>query len=295
MRIILISIILCANNLFAQTNPALSLDLERSDKNKRLNSLILIELGTYSLSILGFNELWYKNYEKSNFHFINDNSNWLQMDKMGHVATSYHSGVNGIKLYKWTGINKNKAIWIGGLSGTFFNTTIEILDGFSAEWGASLGDLFANSLGSALAISQELYWADQRIQIKYSYTRSEASRDNDGLFGNSYIERSLKDYNGQTYWVSMNINSLCNIENSQFPDWLNFAIGHSANDMLSPSNTDNDNRYRQFLFSFDIDLHRLEIKNKFLKGFVHAFGFVKIPFPTIEINNGSLQFHPIYF
>ena len=110
MRVILISIVLCANNLFAQTNPALSLDLERSEKNKRLNSLILMELGTYSLSILGFNELWYKNYDKSSFHFINDNSNWLQMDKMGHVATSYHSGVNGIKLYKWTGINKNKAI-----------------------------------------------------------------------------------------------------------------------------------------------------------------------------------------
>ena len=44
-------------------------------------------------ALVGFNELWYKNYPKSNFHFVNDNSSWLQMDKFGHAATSYYGGV----------------------------------------------------------------------------------------------------------------------------------------------------------------------------------------------------------
>jgi uncharacterized protein YfiM (DUF2279 family) len=289
MRIILICIIFFSNFLFSQTDSTLLL----VNKDHKLRNIIIFEASTYSLAIVGFNELWYKNYEKSRFHFINDNASWLQMDKMGHLATSYYSGVVGIKAYKWTGLNSNKAIWIGGLSGTFFNTTIEILDGFSANWGASVGDLIANSLGSMLAISQELYWKNQRIQIRYSYSRSDISNNNTDLFGDSFIQRSLKDYNGQTYWLSCNINSFLNT--NYIPKWLNFAIGHSANGMMAGSNQTNDNRVRQFLLSFDIDLTRIKVENKFINTLIHTFGFIKIPLPTLEFSNSNFKFHPIYF
>jgi len=289
MRIILICIIFFSNFLFSQTDSNLIL----VNNDHKLRNIIIFEASTYSLAIVGFNELWYKNYEKSRFHFINDNASWLQMDKMGHLATSYYSGVVGIKAYKWTGLNSNKAIWIGGLSGTFFNTTIEILDGFSANWGASVGDLVANSLGSMLAISQELYWKDQRIQIRYSYSRSDISKNNTDLFGDSFIQRSLKDYNGQTYWLSCNVNSFLNA--NYIPKWLNFAVGHSASGMLAGSNKTNDNRERQLLLSFDIDLSRLEFDNKFLNTLIHTFGFIKIPLPTLEFSNSNFKFHPIYF
>ena len=289
MRIILICIIFFSNFLFSQTDSNLIL----VNKDHKLRNIIIFEASTYSLAIVGFNELWYKNYEKSRFHFINDNASWLQMDKMGHLATSYYSGVVGIKAYKWTGLNSNKAIWIGGLSGTFFNTTIEILDGFSANWGASVGDLIANSLGSMLAISQELYWKNQRIQIRYSYSRSDISNNNTDLFGDSFIQRSLKDYNGQTYWLSCNINSFLNT--NYIPKWLNFAIGHSANGMMAGSNQTNDNRVRQFLLSFDIDLSRIEFENKFINTLIHTFGFIKIPLPTLEFSDSNFKFHPIYF
>lgn len=289
MRIILICIVFFSNFLFSQTDSTLLI----ANKDHKLRNIIIFEASTYSLAILGFNELWYKNYEKSRFHFINDNASWLQMDKMGHFATSYYSGVVGIKAYKWTGLRSNKAIWVGGLSGTIFNTTIEILDGFSANWGASVGDLLANSLGSMLAISQELYWKNQRIQIRYSYARSDISTDNTELFGGSFIQRSLKDYNGQTYWLSCNINSF--LKTNYIPKWLNFAIGHSANGMLAGSNQTNDNRVRQFLLSFDIDLSRIKVKNKFINTLIHTFGFIKIPLPTLEFSNSNFKFHPIYF
>ena len=74
------------------------------NKDNKLKHLVISEVAVFSLALVGFNELWYKNYPKSNFHFVNDNSSWLQMDKLGHAATSYYGGVNGIKLYKWTGI-----------------------------------------------------------------------------------------------------------------------------------------------------------------------------------------------
>ena len=238
MKAVFVCLILFFNSIHLFSSNYI--DIDRTQK-KRLKNLVLFEIGTYSLGLYAMNELWYKDYPKSKFHFINDNSSWLQMDKLGHAATSYYAGVNGIKLYKWSGLDDNKAIWIGGLSGTFYNTIIEVLDGFSSNWGASMGDLFANSLGSFFAIYQQLLWDEQKILLKFSYSRSETSSYNSDLFGNSYFERSLKDYNGQTYWLSMNINSLFSIENSQFPDWLNIAVGHSGNNMISSNNTTDDN------------------------------------------------------
>ena len=291
MRLFYVFLILLFNNNLFSTN----FSINPKEKNKKLNQLILYEVGTYSLGLVAMNELWYKNYPKSNFHFINDNSSWLQMDKMGHIATSYYSGVNGIKLYRWAGIDEKKAILIGGLRGTFYNSIIEILDGFSENWGASMGDFASNSFGSFIAISQELYWKEQRILIKYSYSRSDLSYQNSELFGDNFFQRTFKDYNGQTYWISMNINSIFTSDNSQFPDWLNLALGHSAKDMTSPNNTTNDGRYRQFFLSFDIDLMRIKSKNKILNVLSNVFGYIKIPFPTIEYTNNQFTLHPIYF
>jgi len=291
MRLFYVFLILLFNNNLFSTN----FSINPKEKNKKLNQLIFYEVGTYSLGLVAMNELWYKNYPKSNFHFINDNSSWLQMDKMGHIATSYYSGVNGIKLYRWAGIDDKKAIWIGGLRGTFYNSIIEILDGFSENWGASMGDFASNSFGSFIAISQELYWKEQRILIKYSYSRSDLSYQNSELFGDNFFQRTFKDYNGQTYWISMNINSIFRVDNSQFPDWLNLALGHSAKGMTSPNNTTNDGRYRQFFLSFDIDLMRIKSKNKILNVLSNVFGYIKIPFPTIEYTNNQFTLHPIYF
>ena len=291
MRLFYVFLILLFNNNLFSTN----FSINPKEKNKKLNQLILYEVGTYSLGLVAMNELWYKNYPKSNFHFINDNSSWLQMDKMGHIATSYYSGVNGIKLYRWAGIDDKKAIWIGGLRGTFYNSIIEILDGFSENWGASMGDFASNSFGSLIAISQELYWKEQRILIKYSYSKSDLSYKNSELFGDNFFQRTFKDYNGQTYWISMNINSIFRLDNSQFPDWLNLALGHSAKDMTSPNNTTDDGRYRQFFLSFDIDLMRIKSKNKIFSVLSNIFGYIKIPFPTVEYSNNQFTLHPIYF
>jgi hypothetical protein len=46
--------------------------------------------------LVGLNQLWYA-YARSDFHFINDNAEWLQMDKAGHIYSSYHLGRLGLK------------------------------------------------------------------------------------------------------------------------------------------------------------------------------------------------------
>jgi hypothetical protein len=108
---------------------------------------------------------------------------------------------------------------------------IEVLDGFSAEWGFSIADMAANFAGTGLAISQELLTGRQTIRIKYSYRHSSLAQYRPEMLGRNLPERMLKDYNGQAYWISANISDLTGIP-GVIPDWLNIAFGYSANGML---------------------------------------------------------------
>ena len=264
------------------------------DKKKK-NILLISEGVAYTATLIGLNSLWYKDYPRSNFHFIDDNEEWLQMDKMGHMTASYYMGVAGIKAYRWAGINEKASIWYGGLSGSFFLTAVEILDGFSEQWGASSGDLIANTMGSALCISQALLWDNQKIQLKYSYNKSFWADKNPEQLGENLIQNMLKDYNGQKYWLSFNIKSLLELENN-FPPWLSLSIGYSGYGMKNPYHKEGDpERMREYFFSLDIDLNKVQTKSQVINSILHTFGFLKFPMPTIGISDNKMFIHPLFF
>jgi VanZ family protein len=265
---------------------------------KRLAFVVSSEAALYAGSIVGLNELWYKDYPRSSFHSFNDNEEWLLMDKVGHVTTSYYIGRVGIGFMKWTGMDRKKAIWYGGMLGFVYQSTIEVLDGFSSQWGFSVGDLAANTAGSLLCIGQELAWADQRIVLKYSFMQSEYSKYRPGLLGSNLTENLLKDYNGQTYWLSVNPASFMS-QGTKFPKWLNVAVGYGADGMtggnFNPPYIDEHGnqirfeRYSQFYLSLDVDLTRIKTRSKFLKTVFYSIGFIKIPSPALEFNKYGVK------
>ncbi len=248
--------------------------------------------------------MWYKEYPRSDFHFYNDNNAWLQMDKAGHAVTSYQLGRYGYEVMHWTGVNEKSAIWIGGSFGLFFLTSIEIMDGLSAEWGFSTGDAIANVGGAALFIGQQLGWKEQRMQLKFSYSPTDYAQYRPETLGNGGVESMFKDYNGQTIWLSVNPSSFFH-NTRKFAPWLNVAFGYGANGMLGGSENPPFNdagvplpdteRYRQFYLSADIDLSRIPTKSHLLKTIFSVVGFIKIPAPTIELSQGKAHWHWMYF
>lgn len=271
---------------------------------KRFTTIVATEATLYSSTLIGLNTLWYKDYPRSGFHFFNDNLEWLQMDKTGHMVTSYYVGRIGMGLMKWSGVERKKAIWYGGMLGSIFQTTVEVLDGFSSQWGFSVGDFAANTVGSAAAIGQELAWSEQRVVLKYSFNQTDYAQYRTEVLGKNYIENTLKDYNGQTYWASVNISSFLSKE-SKFPKWLNIAAGYGVNGLIGATSNPLYNkdglpnpvfeRSRQFYLSLDADLTRIKTRSKFLKAFFTAFGFIKIPAPTLEFNKNGIGFNAFYF
>ncbi len=260
---------------------------------KKRKFLVYSGIATYSVSMIGLNRLWYTKYPKSNFHTINDNHEWLQMDKIGHATTAYYVGKVGMDLVKWTGDSKKNQLIYGASLGFVFLTTVEVFDGFSKEWGFSTGDMLANLSGTSLLIGQELLWDEQRIQLKYSFHTTKFANQNPNLLGTNFIEQSLKDYNGQTYWLSANIWSFT--KKSKVPKWLNVAFGYGAEEMLHGNNKPKDTRYRQFYLALDMDLSKIKTNSKILKSVFNTLNFIKIPAPTISLSNGKLEFFYLYF
>ena len=266
---------------------------------KRKILLGVTSLGLTSSSLIYLNQAWYQQYNTSQFHFFNDNDEWLQMDKCGHALTTYQTGRLMMNAMEWAGYTKKKQLLIGGLSGFAYMTAIEVMDGYSKGWGFSWGDMSANALGSGLVIGQKILWKEQRIQLKFSYSSSDYAHYNPSLLGKSSSERILKDYNAQTYWLSINPSSFMKPE-TKFPKWLNIAVGYGANGMIGASynniivtdkngNVVNFNRYRQCYVSLDADLTRIKTKSKFLKTVFSWINIIKIPFPNIEFSEGKIK------
>ncbi len=296
----------------AYINDRIDLKLTDSQRKKRIKLITGANIVGYGASMIALYSDWYSNYPQSSFHFFNDNHEWKQVDKVGHAYSAYVESNGSMELWRWAGLSRNKRIWIGGLSGVAYQTIIETLDGFSSEWGWSWGDMGANIFGSGLVIGQELAWDDQRIKMKFSfhkknYDSPDLNKRADDLYGKSFSERMIKDYNGQSYWLSANLKSF--FPKSNLPSWLSVAFGYGADGMFgATANVGSDDhgninfdrrdiqRYRQFYIAPDFDLTKIKTRSYLIKIALIALNSFKFPAPSLEYNSkGQFAFHFMHF
>lgn len=280
-------------------------DIEQQANYKaRLIGVSVTAGALYVGGMAGLYHLWYADYPQSSFHFFNDCNEWMLMDKAGHVTSSYWIGRIGYESLRWSGVEQKKAIWYGGMLGLAFLTTIEIFDGFSAEWGASGCDMAANLLGSGLFISQQLLLGHQPLTIKFSFHPTEYAEYRPDLLGENILQQLVKDYNGQTYWLSLNLASLAP-KSKILPRWLNFSFGYSAEGMLGAGSNPPDyqgepippyERYSQYFLSLDLDPAKIKTNNETVRLLLNLIGFIKLPFPALEFNRiDKVKGHWVYF
>ncbi len=301
VSLIIVLVLLLANpeNAYSQNNIK-----NDSINHKRLNTIIYTSAGLYTTTMGLLYFAWYKDSDLTGFHWFNDNKAWLQVDKVGHGTTAYIMSNYAFWSLEWAGVDNNKAAIYSGLMGWGAMTVIEVLDGFSSDWGASPGDLLANTSGVVLFTGQQLLWKEQRIRMKFSYHPTNFPDYRPDLLGENGLQSILKDYNGQTYWLSANIRSFFK-EADNIPPWLNVSLGYGATGMLGADTNPvewNGNpmpyydRYRQYYVSMDVDWTRIKTNSHFLRFVFKALNFVKLPFPTLEYNREkNFVFHWIYF
>ena len=294
--LIAISLILNKNLLYATS---------QTDSSKTIIKIINIGVPSAAvISLVGINEVWYKNYARSDFHFFDDLKEWNGMDKIGHACTSYQLNKISHSLFKKNNIKKpllKSSVYTFG-----YMLGVELLDGYSTEWGFSIYDVIGNGLGTILYTFQERKFKNQPFKIKFSSNKSTYASCRPSLLGENRLQQILKDYNGQTYWLTFNYNELWNKRIKLF-DYIDFAFGYSIdgftgghnNPEISScncliSNCNNLKRTSQFIFSVDLNTSKIKNKHPILGKFLLPFDIVKIPFPAFILNN-SKNFKLIYF
>lgn len=266
---------------------------------KRLRTLLIGGGSAYAATLAGLNFLWYADSPRGPFRFFNDNAEWKQVDKVGHAYTAYHISRVGVRAFEWTGMPRRKSIWLGGLAGMAFQTPIEIMDGFSAAYGASWGDLAANTAGSGLLIGQLLWWDEERIHPKFSFRPTALARLRPNMLGANLVQQIIKDYNGQTYWLAFEVKPWLKRE-SKFPAWLCVGLGYGAQNMVYANDAQNRlngfDAYRAYYLSLDVNFAKIPTRRRWLKNLFFLLNTVRVPAPTLEWNRRQgFRMHALYF
>ena len=252
----------------------------------------------YAGSMLALNQLWYADHERTSFHTFNDNSEWLKIDKAGHIYSAYALSSIGYQFLKGNKKFDRKAANVSAATAFVFLSSIELLDGFSKRWGYSWGDMISNTLGIGLFYGQEALFQKQILRLKYSYLPSKYRELRPELLGDNELQGIFKDYNGQTYWASINLNSF---SDRIKPKWLNLAFGYTGEGMVSARKNRMDEiqgfrHERAYLLGFDFDLSKIEVSKRWLKTLLKVVNHIKVPSPTLEFEEkGSTKFHWLYF
>ena len=92
--------LLASSSLFSQSKFNSFLKPSDSLNISRRNTVVITQTALASATLISLNQLWYADYPRSNFKTLNDSGEWLQMDKMGHVFSSYQLGRLGAKHFK---------------------------------------------------------------------------------------------------------------------------------------------------------------------------------------------------
>ncbi|MGD1846778.1 MAG: DUF2279 domain-containing protein [Salibacteraceae bacterium] len=269
----------------------------------RMRTTMAASAGVYTsgVSFLGF--WWYRDHEREPFHFYNDNAGWLQMDKAAHAFFAYYESFYFYRALRWSGMKRKKAILYSVPAGILMQTPIEIFDGLYEGYGFSVGDMYANAAGPVLFGIQEWAFQDQVAKMKFSWQPSGYRQYRPGTLGETDFESFFLDYNAQTYWLSIHLQKTVPVK--AIPGWLNLAVGYSGNWMLGEFDNPeqsrgvrlpDEERYRQWLFSLDVDLWKIKTRRKGLRAVFQQLNVLKVPFPTVEFNTKQgWRFHPVYW
>jgi uncharacterized protein YfiM (DUF2279 family) len=250
-----------------------------------------------------FTYVLFNDGDRMPFHFSNDFKGYLQADKFKHVLGSYTESYICYNFMRSTGVDKKNSLLFGATLGLIMQSPKEIFDGHYYPGGFSWPDIAANSTGSALFIAQELLFDEQVLLYKFSFSQSEYEDKTPGILGENYLSSLYEDFNGQTYWLSFNVNRF--ILKNKLPGWINIAEGYSVNGVIgkyeNPAYYNGvllpvTERYRQYLLSLDVDWTKIHTRSRFLNIVLKGLTFIKLPFPAMEVSSkGQFKGYWLYF
>lgn len=220
--------------------------------------------------------------ERQPFHFENDWVYALNIDKLGHMYGSYVIANVSKSALSWSGVNSRNSLVYGSLTGLAYQLYVELEDGFHKDYGFSPGDAMADIAGAMLPLAQAAFPVLQNVTLKWSYMPSKSYINAlHSQKGRVFID----DYEGQTYWLSMDPHFLLSDGLSKsIPKWLGVSLGFGAHAL-----DERGGGSRIYSFTLDCNFSKMETESSLLRGVFAALDFFHLPAPGISLQDGRVK------
>ncbi|MGQ9863859.1 MAG: DUF2279 domain-containing protein [Bacteroidia bacterium] len=245
-------------------------------------------VAAYAATYSGLALSWYDWKQVQGWRFFDDGAQWKQMDKLGHAWSAYQLARVYYELCRQAAYTDKqatrRALWVSAS----FQNSIELWDGFFPSYGASVWDIVANTAGISL------WYLDKKIpavniELRFSFWPSPYAAQRPELLGRG-ISQILKDYNGQTYWLTLSRNP--------FP--IALSLGYRASGLLGgygkiPWEMLRAREKRHYYLSFDVNWRCFTPKKRFWRYVLFCLEALKLPAPALEYVQGTWILRPVQY
>lgn len=236
-----------------------------------------------------FRRAWWSG-EKAPF-FVNYDwdGNFRDQDKLGHMIGGYLLSEGGRELLQAACMSERKATLWAVVYAAAFQLQIELWDGTQARYGFSPPDLLYNTIGQGISLSHAFVKPMRAVMPTLSYARTTALKNTRA----GRIPGDLRptvDYSGQTYWLSVDVDTLLPARARRYwPDLLRFSIGHTITDFIDPATGADIRAQRRIMLTLDIDPLKLPGSAPWWMTVKKGLRHYHFPSPAIEIRNGGVR------
>jgi hypothetical protein len=238
------------------------------------------------------------------FNIQEDIKYCLWVDKFGHFYGGYSTSYLMSEALQTSGFSWETATIIGSALGLGYMTYIEILDGFSKDFGFSPSDFYADVLGSSYFLLQHYFPILQNFSPKFEYVNPHWLGEEKRRPHDTFID----DYSSQSFWWTINLQNLFGgFVKEYMPSWMQLTIGYAAYSMVDPIAYPSDPHKidpvshdvwgnRRAILAIDYDLVKLLPDGPpFWNWLKQGLNLFKLPSPALEFGFGRpTKFYILY-
>jgi len=173
-------------------------------------------------------------------------------DKLGHAYSAYLSTRLMTRGFQWAGYDHLRAAQIASLTTSAVMLGVEVMDGFTVEYGFSKEDLAMNLSGVGAAALFETYpQLDDLLDLRFYYWRSDDAE--------KFSETDpVSDYSGQKYLLVAKASGIPQLQDSWWR-YFELVIGYGTKGYQpNPGQFEDDQPKKRFLY-YGISLNLSEL------------------------------------
>lgn len=247
--------------------------------------------------------------DKAPFKILEDGVYSLWTDKGTHFFNTYFPSYMFNEGLIAMGFSKNDAVLTGSIMGLAYQTYVEVLDGYGANYGFSPSDYYANIVGVAFYYLQNRYGLAEYVTPKFAYIPSNWHGEKLRVPHTNFID----DYSSQTTYLSFNMHAILPKSVANYwPEWLELTVGYAARNLYIqgvpdengqpiPNNNptsiyQRDAVYGNPVLIVGLDYNLIKLLPDGGAGwnwFKQTLNFLKLPSPAIEIGEKT-RFRLLY-